>query len=63
MNYNKYFFFIWYTILIMFCSPAGLFALVGGAQMLQWALGKHRNYKKEFKDYPRNRKAMIPFIM
>lgn len=43
--------------------PAGLFALVGGGQMLQWALGKHRNYKKEFKDYPKNRKAMIPFII
>ncbi|KAL5254970.1 hypothetical protein ACHWQZ_G014429 [Mnemiopsis leidyi] len=42
---------------------SGLFALVGGGQMLQWALGKHRNYKKEFKDYPKNRKAMIPFII
>jgi len=41
---------------------AGLFAVVGGAQMLQWAIGKHRNYKKEFPDYPKNRKAMIPFI-
>lgn len=40
----------------------GLFTFVGAAQMLQWALGKHRNYKKEFKDYPKNRKAMIPFI-
>jgi very-long-chain enoyl-CoA reductase len=28
-----------------------------------WAQKKHRNYKKEFGDkYPRNRKAMIPFI-
>lgn len=42
---------------------AGLFALVGGGQMLQWAIGKHRNYKKEFKDYPINRKAMIPFLL
>ena len=25
------------------------FLLSGGAQMAQWALGKHRNYKKEFK--------------
>lgn len=41
---------------------AGLFAVVGGAQMLQWAMAKHRNYKKEFETYPKNRKAMIPFI-
>jgi len=44
------------------CLPAGLFALAGGYQMTLWALGKHRNYLKEFKDYPR-RKAIIPFII
>ena len=33
-------------------------------QMLDWALKKHRNYKKEFGDkYPRNRKAMFPFLI
>eukprot|EP00116_Pleurobrachia_bachei_P010097 sb/3470359/ len=42
---------------------AALFAVVGGGQMLQWALGKHKNYKKEFEKYPKGRKAMIPFIM
>jgi hypothetical protein len=32
-------------------------------QMFIWASKKHRAYKKEFGDkYPRNRKAMIPFI-
>ena len=40
-----------------------LFALVGFAQMTQWALGKHKNYRAEFKDYPRARKAIIPFII
>jgi len=30
--------------------------------MTMWALGKHRNYRKEFKDYPR-RKAVIPFLL
>jgi len=44
------------------CLPAGLFTLAGAYQMAVWALGKHRNYKKEFKDYPR-RKAIFPFIL
>jgi len=32
-------------------------------QMLDWAIKKHRNYKKEFPNYPKNRKAMVPFII
>jgi very-long-chain enoyl-CoA reductase len=32
-------------------------------QMLEWALKKHKQYKKEFPDYPRGRKAMFPFII
>jgi very-long-chain enoyl-CoA reductase len=31
-------------------------------QMLQWALKKHSQYKKDFKDYPR-RKAMFPYLI
>jgi very-long-chain enoyl-CoA reductase len=31
--------------------------------MMGWAAKKQRAYKKEFgKDYPRQRKAMIPFL-
>lgn len=45
------------------CLPAGLFCLAGSYQMLQWAQGKHRNYLKEFKEYPRSRAAMIPFLL
>ncbi|XP_068206030.1 probable very-long-chain enoyl-CoA reductase art-1 [Palaemon carinicauda] len=44
------------------CLPAGLFALCGFYQMAVWALGKHRNYKKEFTNYPR-RKAILPFLL
>jgi len=44
------------------CLPAGIFALAGAYQMTVWALGKHKNYRKEFKDYPR-RKAIIPFLI
>jgi len=43
--------------------PAGLFALAGMYQMTVWALGKHRAYKKEFPNYPRSRKAIVPFIL
>lgn len=45
------------------CLPAGLFALAGMYQMTLWALGKHKTYKKEFPNYPRSRKAIIPFIL
>jgi len=27
------------------------------------ALAKHRNYKKEFKDYPRQRRSIFPFVL
>jgi len=41
----------------------GLFTLVGALQMTAWAKKKHRAYAKEFKDYPRGRKAIIPFLL
>ena len=31
--------------------------------MTVWALGKHRNYRKEFEKYPRGRKSIIPFLV
>mgnify|MGYP001211701114 FL=1 len=31
------------------CAPAGIFTLAGAYQMIVWALGKHRNYRTEFK--------------
>lgn len=43
--------------------PALLFTASGGGQMILWALGKHRNYRKEFANYPRQRKAIIPFVI
>lgn len=62
-NYT-YEFFSWASFTVMTsCLPAGIFALAGLYQMSVWALGKHRNYKKEFSDYPKNRKAIIPFIL
>jgi very-long-chain enoyl-CoA reductase len=62
-NYT-YEYLAWFSFSVMTqCIPAFLFALAGGYQMTVWALGKHRNYKKEFKDYPKRRKAIIPFIL
>lgn len=43
--------------------PALLFTVAGGGQMIIWALGKHRNYRKEFPNYPRGRKSIIPFVI
>jgi len=41
---------------------AYIFTLLGAAQMLVWAQKKHSQYRKEFPDYPRSRKILIPFI-
>jgi len=38
------------------------FVLVSSVQMYFWAVKKHSIYKKEFPNYPKNRKALIPFI-
>lgn len=45
------------------CIPAFLFAAAGFYQMAVWALGKHKNYRSEFKNYPKNRKAIVPFVL
>lgn len=39
-----------------------LFLIVGTATMLTWAIQKHKRYRRDFPDYPKNRKAMFPFI-
>jgi len=42
---------------------SAVFALAGALQMTAWAIKKHKNYRKEFKDYPRGRKSIIPFLV
>ena len=42
---------------------AVLFTLFGFYQMAVLAIVKHRNYRKEFKDYPKERKAILPFLL
>jgi very-long-chain enoyl-CoA reductase len=41
---------------------AVVFLIVGTATMLNWAIQKHRRYRQDFADYPRNRKVMFPFV-
>jgi len=54
----------WVCFTLMVQSiPALLFTLAGGYQMTLWAMGKHRNYRKEFENYPRGRKSIIPFAV
>jgi very-long-chain enoyl-CoA reductase len=52
----------------MFAIPNQLWAAylfwgLGTSIMARWALKKHAKYKREFKDYPKNRKAIFPFIL
>eukprot|EP00127_Corallochytrium_limacisporum_P006539 Clim_evm11s230 gene=Clim_evmTU11s230 len=56
---------IWISFNIMCPSVWGvLFTLAGFIQMQEWARNKHRMNKKQFGDaYPKNRKAIIPFVL
>ncbi|XP_026732075.1 probable very-long-chain enoyl-CoA reductase art-1 [Trichoplusia ni] len=53
---------LFFTIMTK-CAPAGLFAAAGCYQMSVWAILKHKNYQKEFSNYPKGRKAILPFIL
>ncbi|PHJ16559.1 3-oxo-5-alpha-steroid 4-dehydrogenase [Cystoisospora suis] len=54
----------WITFSILVSSlTSWIFTVVGFAKMTEWALKKQRNYLAEFKDYPRHRRAIIPFIL
>lgn len=39
-----------------------LFTLAGAKQINEWAVTGHKKYKEQFPEYPKNRKAWIPFI-
>lgn len=45
------------------CATSYLFLAFSFYQMTEWALKKHNRYKKEFKDYPKNRTAIVPFVL
>lgn len=53
----------WLTFAVQAQVLGGYVFLVASVyQMAEWALKKHRRYKKEFPNYPKGRTAMIPFI-
>jgi len=51
-----------YALLTMTWA-AWLFFAISFGQMYVWAVKKHKAYRNEFPDYPRGRKAIIPFIV
>lgn len=54
----------WVAFSILTCSlTSWLFTIVAFAQMTQWALKKHKSYRAEFPEYPKGRKAIVPFIL
>ncbi|KZW03546.1 hypothetical protein EXIGLDRAFT_743959 [Exidia glandulosa HHB12029] len=55
----------WLAIFAMtFNWVAGAFFVVASATCTQWAIKKHQAYRKEFGDkYPKDRMAIIPFIL
>ena len=40
-----------------------LFCFAGLFIMSKWAIEKHKNYKKTFSNYPKSRKAIIPYVL
>lgn len=48
---------------VEFAAIVILFTAVSFGQMAEWAVKKHKTYRKEHGEkYPRGRKIMIPFI-
>ncbi|CAH8601165.1 unnamed protein product [Schistosoma curassoni] len=43
--------------------PALIFTICGFRQMSVWAINKLKAYRLEFTDFPKNRKAIVPFIL
>lgn len=53
--------FCW-SILVGFKWSAICFNCCGIYQMMQWARERHQKYLDQFKDYPKNRKRLFPFV-
>jgi|FLOH01.1.fsa_nt_gi 3-oxo-5-alpha-steroid 4-dehydrogenase 1 len=49
--------------IMCWCLPGFSFAIWTMANLIPRALDHHRWYKSKFKDYPKNRKAIIPTIL
>jgi very-long-chain enoyl-CoA reductase len=45
------------------CTTSYLFLIFSAYQMTEWALKKHKRYQADFPDYPKERKAIIPYVL
>ena len=53
----------WTGFALMTCSPAAVsFAVWTFCNLAPRAIAHHKWYQNKFEDYPRNRKALIPFV-
>jgi very-long-chain enoyl-CoA reductase len=53
----------WLAVLALTRSwSCTVFVLAAVVQMYAWAVKKHRSYRKEFKDYPSQRRAIFPYL-
>jgi 3-oxo-5-alpha-steroid 4-dehydrogenase 1 len=54
----------WTGFALMTWSPGGLFILgISAANLIPRAIETHRWYKGHFEDYPKERKALFPFLL
>ncbi|KXN72488.1 hypothetical protein CONCODRAFT_36866 [Conidiobolus coronatus NRRL 28638] len=54
---------VWVAFALLTRTYASLlFLVVSVGQMYLWSVKKHKAYKKEFSNYPKNRKIFIPYI-
>lgn len=54
----------WLCFSLMTSTASALvFTVAGFVQMTEWAIKKHVNYRKEFPDYPKGRRAIVPFLL
>lgn len=49
--------------ILCWCMPAFSFALWTMANLIPRAIDHHRWYKRRFEDYPKERKAVVPFLV
>jgi len=52
-----------YFAILTNCLTSWIFLGLSFVPMYLWSIKKHKAYKKEFPDYPKGRKLLIPFLL
>lgn len=62
---NYFFESLAWTAVALICQnwSGTLFVTIATIQMYIWAVKKHKRYKREFPDYPKNRKVYVPYLL